>query len=89
MLLISPTVADEDVPGVVDQVTSFVTDRGGSVAEVKPWGRRRLAYHIRDYQEANYVITNLSMDPSNAKELESSLKISEDVIRHLLLRTES
>jgi small subunit ribosomal protein S6 len=86
MLLVSPQIADEDVPAIVDKVTSFVTEHGGSVAEVKPWGRRKMAYHIQDFQEANYVVTNFSMDPKNAVELEASLNISEDLIRHLLTR---
>lgn len=86
MLLVSPQIADEDVTGVVDKVTTFVTERGGNIAEVKPWGRRRMAYNIKDFQEASYVVANFSMDPKNASELEASLNISEEVIRHLLIR---
>ncbi len=88
VILISPQVADEDVSGIVDRVTGFVTERGGSIAEVKPWGRRRMAYHIGDFEEATYIQTNFSMDASHTRELESTLTISEDVIRHLLLRDE-
>ena len=88
VILISPQVADEDVSGVVDRMTGFVTERGGSIYEVKPWGRRRMAYHIGDFEEATYIQTNFSMDPSHTRELETTLTISEDVIRHLLLKDE-
>ncbi|MCL0101471.1 30S ribosomal protein S6 [Dehalococcoidia bacterium] len=88
VILISPQVADEEMSVIIDQVTSFVTDREGSIAFVKPWGRRKMAYHIGDFEEANYVQANFSMDPQHTGELESNLMISEEVIRHLLLRDE-
>ena len=88
VMLVSPQIADEDVNGVVDRVSGFITARGGEIGGVKPWGRRKMAYHIDDFQEANYVQTNFTMDPEQVKDLESSLHISEDVIRHLLVREE-
>jgi small subunit ribosomal protein S6 len=86
--LISPQVGDEDVPKVAERVRTFITDRGGKVAEVKPWGRRRLAYHIGNFQEANYLLFLFSMDPKHARELEESLRLAEDVIRHQLVVAE-
>jgi small subunit ribosomal protein S6 len=88
VILISPQVADEEMSGIVDQVTGFVTDRDGSLTSVTPWGRRKMAYHIGDFEEANYVQTNFSMDPQYTGELENTLMLSEEIIRHLLLRDE-
>ena len=88
VMLISPQVADDDLSGVTDRVTDFVTEHGGSVSEVTPWGRRRLAYHIGDFEEATYVQANFALDPTLTRELEQNLIISEDVIRHLLMRAE-
>ena len=88
VILISPQMADEEMSGVVDQVTTFVTERGGSVSQITPWGRRRMAYHIGDFEEANYVQANFAMDPKHTRELESNLTISEEVIRHLLMKVE-
>lgn len=88
VFLVSPQVADEEVPKVSERVRQFITERGGAVAEVKAWGRRRMAYHIGNFQEANYVQANFTMDPNHAHELEESLQLSEDVIRHLLVVAE-
>lgn len=85
IFLVSPQVADEDAPKVSERVRAFISERGGKVAEVKPWGRRRMAYHIGNFQEANYVQANFSMDPKHARDLEESLRLAEDVIRHLLV----
>lgn len=89
VLLVSPQVADDDVAGVMDKVTEYVAGRGGEVGTVNPWGRRRLAYHIADFEEATYVQANFKLDPEHTKELVASLEISEDVIRHLLVKIES
>ena len=88
MMLVSPEVADDDVDGVVQRFTKFIADNGGEVASVNPWGRRKLAYHIDDYEEASYVQATFSMEPKQAKGLAASLQISGDVIRHLLLKVD-
>ncbi len=85
VMLVSPEIADDQVNTVVEKVTSYVTTHGGKVAEVKPWGRRRLAYHIGNFQEASYVQANFALDPKDAKQLQGDLQISEQVIRHLML----
>lgn len=88
VMLVSPQVADADVPKVVEKVTQYVTSHGGQVASVNPWGRRRLAYHIADFEEANYVQANFKIEPKHTAELEGNLRIAEDVIRHMLVRVQ-
>jgi small subunit ribosomal protein S6 len=63
-----------------------VTSRGGEVNDVQPWGRRKLAYPIKRFVEGNYVLANMRLDPARTHELESGLMISDDVVRHLLIR---
>ena len=87
-LVISPDVADEDVSRTVDRVSGLIKQRGGEVVRVDPWGRRRLAYPIRRFMEGSYVFTHIRMEPEQAQELEASLNISEDVLRHLLVQHE-
>ncbi|MEE9285897.1 MAG: 30S ribosomal protein S6 [Dehalococcoidia bacterium] len=88
VLLVSPQVADEDVSGVMEKVTDYVSGHGGEVGTVNPWGRRRLAYHIADFEEATYIQANFKLEPQHTKELVVSLELSEDVIRHLLVKVE-
>jgi small subunit ribosomal protein S6 len=88
VVLVSPQVADEQVPAVAERIREFITNRKGSVSELKPWGRRRMAYHIGNFQEASYLQVNFTMDSEHASELEESLRLAEDVIRHLLVVAE-
>jgi len=86
-VVISPSVADDEVTATLEKkVSQFITERGGSITEVKPWGRKKLAYPIKNYTEGNYVLTLFKMDPKLTAELESSLQLSEEILRHLLVR---
>mgnify|MGYP005863053795 CR=1 FL=1 len=88
VVIISPDVAEEDVPNTIDKVSQFITSRGGEVVEVDRWGRRKLAYPITRHTEGNYVLTQFKLDPTQVAELEASLELAEEVIRHLLVRAE-
>ncbi len=90
MLVVSPQVDDEGLAATLDRVNRYVSDRGGSVVRQEQWGRlRRLAYPIRNFNEGNYVLTHLEMDPQDTRELEASLHLTEEVLRHLLIRIDS
>lgn len=87
VVIITPQVADDEVPDAVERlVRRPVESQGGVCQEVNVWGRRKLAYPVKKHQEGNYVLTTLELDPTKAKELEQGLLISEEVIRHLLVR---
>jgi len=63
-----------------------VENRGGVCQEISVWGRRKLAYPIKQHAEGSYVLTQLELEPQQTRELERGLLISEDVLRHLLVR---
>jgi small subunit ribosomal protein S6 len=86
IVVMNPDIAEEDVPAALDRVSGAITSRGGEVEEVQPWGRRRLAYPIDRHVEGNYVLSNIRIDPARTHELESNFMISEDILRHLLIR---
>ena len=88
VLVISPEIAEEDVPSTIDKVSQFITGRGGTVAGVNRWGRRKLAYPIHRHMEGNYVVTQFQIDPEQIAGLEASLGLAEEVIRHLVVRTD-
>jgi small subunit ribosomal protein S6 len=84
--IVSPEVTDEELPSVLNKVSEFVSKIGGSVTEVVQWGRKKLAYPVKKFGEGNYILAKLEMKPASTKELEANLKLSNEVIRHLLIR---
>lgn len=89
VVIISPEVADDAVDGVLDNINKLITRDGGTVEETDRWGKRKLAYPIKHFLEGNYVLFRCKLEPASGKGLEASLRISEEVLRHLLVRLDS
>jgi small subunit ribosomal protein S6 len=86
--IIHPEVEEKEVESVVEKVRKIIGDDGGKVTDVNHWGRRRLAYPIKKQLEGYYVVMRVELEPSAINELERKLSLTEEVIRHLLVRTE-
>jgi len=87
--IIEPNIDKEGATDVVEKVSGFVEAINGSVASVDVWGRKQLAYPINNHQEGTYVLLNTKMPPDALGDLERNLKLSEEVIRYLLVKIES
>jgi small subunit ribosomal protein S6 len=87
--IINPEVTDEALETRVNDINQFITGREGVISSVDKWGKKKLAYPLKHHLEGNYVLTRLKISPARCQELEASLKISEDVLRHLLVKVDS
>ena len=86
VLIISPEVVEEKFDATMNTVSQFIADKGGTVSDIEQWGKKRLAYPIKHFTEGNYVLTRCKMPPVLGSELEANLRISEEILRHLLVR---
>ena len=89
VVIINPEVADEGIETLVSRISKYVTDNGGTVASVDKWGKKRLAYPLKRFKEGFYFLARFKIQPNFIKELEASLRISEEVLRHLVTNVES
>jgi small subunit ribosomal protein S6 len=88
MLVLRPDVADDKAQAVIDRTTRQIVAGGGSIVKVAPWGRRRLAYQIDRYREGSYHIILFEAPGEALAELDRTLIITEEVLRHLVTRDE-
>ncbi len=88
MLVIAPDVADDRSQAVVDRTTRQIVAAGGQIVKVAPWGRRRLAYPIDRHRECSYHIILFEAPSDAIVELEHTLLITEEILRHLVTRVE-
>ncbi len=87
VLIVTPEVEDEALDTTIENITSkFITANGGTISNIERWGKRRLAYPIKHFTEGSYVLTQFKLKPTLCKEFEANLRISEEVLRHLLIR---
>jgi small subunit ribosomal protein S6 len=87
--IVEPDVDNEGVTGVVDKVSQFVGAINGEVTSVDVWGRRTLAYPINNHREGTYVLFQTKMPPASIIDLERDLKLSEEIIRYLLVKVDN
>ena len=85
-MIISPEANETEIDAASARVAGFIADRGGLVYDQDYWGLRRLAYPIQKFHEGNYVLTRFALEPAEVIELDSSLKASDDVMRHLTMK---
>lgn len=70
---------------LIDKVKKVVENGKGKVNSVDEWGKKELAYPIKKQTEAIYFLLQLELPPEALKKLEDSLRIEENVLRHLLV----
>jgi len=90
MYIVDPDLTDEQFEPIVERYKKVVADMGGVVGETGKWegGRRRLAYPIKGRSEGVYVLMPFESGIEVPAELDRVLKISDDIIRHIIVRTD-
>jgi small subunit ribosomal protein S6 len=89
VFIVHPELDGDELDGVVNGVEDLIKRNNGKMTKVEPWGLRRLAYPIKKQQEGRYFLMEFDLEPQNIAEMERVLKLTEPVIRHLIVRLES
>jgi small subunit ribosomal protein S6 len=85
-MLILPAEADEAlVTTAVERITKIIAPTGGEVTKLDRWGRKRFAYEIAHQNEGYYVVVRFNAEPATQPELDRTLKIADEVIRHKVM----
>ncbi len=75
----------EQVPGMVERYKSMIEGNGSIIHRSEDWGRRQLAYPIKDIHKAHYVLFNIEADQNTLDELESAFRFNDAVLRHMIM----
>ena len=86
VFILNANLTDDDSVKLLEKVNDQITKLGGTVSETNMWGKRKLAYPIKRQVEGSYVLKKVQMEPTALKELDASLKLTEDVLRYLAVR---
>ncbi len=85
-VIFKPDLSEEKITAALENIKKFITGKGGAISDTRSWGKRRLAYPIKHANEGNYILFKFTMKSNQNRELETNLRISEDVLRHLLVK---
>ena len=84
MLAINPQFEEEELASLIEKVKKIISKEKGEVTNINKWGKRKLAYEIKDFTEAIYVVMKFNIDELSISEFERVLKLEEKIIRYLL-----
>lgn len=86
MYLVQPQADEERLAAVGERLQQAITTLGGKIEKVGMPVRRRLAYEIGKYRDGQYAVLEFSLPPAQAREFERTIKLTEDILRHLVTR---
>ena len=87
LYIIDPAQGEEGIAALVEKFKGIVENHG-TLTSVDEWGKRRLAYPINDEEEGVYTVINFTSEPSFPAELDRVYKITEGVMRSLIVAHE-
>ena len=87
VLIFKADMQDTDRTELLERFKAVIAENG-EVAEVDDWGKRRLAYEINDLKEGYYYIVNFKSEPDHIREFERRLRLSDFIIRYMVIRKE-
>jgi small subunit ribosomal protein S6 len=82
--VVQPDLDETAFNSVIDRLKGWISESGGNVDKMDIWGRRKLAYPIHKHRDGQYVLLNVSLNPSATAELERNLRFLEPVLRYML-----
>ena len=86
LYIVRPDLDEDKVQDVVKRVNTLIERSGGASEQTSLWGKRKLAYEVKHQKEGSYILQDFQIEPGRVPELESALKITEEVLRHLIVR---
>ena len=88
-LVVNAKIEDDARAAVVEKAKDYITRLGGTITNVDEWGKKRLAYEIQKMHEGFYYFIQFEADATAPAEIESHMRIMDNVLRYLVVKKEA
>lgn len=88
IVIVHPNVPEDELPVVVEKITSFIKQRKGEVIKLDQWGKRKCAHKIKKCMKGYYCVLFFTAEPALVAELEKMLRYDEKVLRYQTVRVD-
>ena len=88
IFIINPDLDESQTNGVVEVVTTAIESGGGKVLKIDPWGKKRLAYAVKQHNDGYYVLIVFESSPEFVTQLNGHYRITELIIKHIVVQFE-
>jgi small subunit ribosomal protein S6 len=86
LFIVKPDATEEEIDGLIEQMSKNITTTGGTVDKVEKWGKRRLAYRVEKQREGFYVLLTFTADSQAVREFERKMLVQDAIIKFLTVR---
>lgn len=86
IVIVDSVLEDDQIDDVLGRMTDLVNSQDGAIVRLDKWGRRKLSFEIADRWEGYYIIVEFQGQPELAAELDRTLSLADEVLRHKILR---
>lgn len=86
MYVVQPGVDEERLVAIGERIQQAITTAGGKIDKFNVMGKRRLAYRLDRHRDGIYAVVDFQLDPAQAREVDRTVKLQEDILRHLIIR---
>jgi small subunit ribosomal protein S6 len=87
LFIVHPNLTEEEAKAMTERVQAVI-ETAGTVQEVEEWGKKHLAYEIQKVREGYYTLITFEAEPSVLEELNHVFKITEDILRGIIIKKE-
>ncbi len=87
LFIVHPNLSEEDVKVIIEKVKAVI-EEAGTVTEIEEWGKKRLAYEIQKVRDGYYTLIKFNSEPKVLEELNHVFRITENVLRGIIIKNE-
>ena len=87
-VVVSAKLEDDERTATLEKVKDIITNHGGVITNVDEWGKKRLAYEVQKMREGFYYFIQFDGQSTVPAEIESRVRLMENVVRYLVVRQE-
>jgi len=88
MFIVRPDIEEAEIDKIIETFSGYITQGGGAIKQTEKMGRRRLAYTVRKFNDGFYILLIVDSPASLIHEIERRLRVSEQVIKFITVRTD-
>lgn len=89
IFILHPSLDEEAIKATTEKFKGVIENGGGTIENVDVWGKRKLAYEISKVSEGHYTLINFTANPELPSELDRIFRITDGVLRHIIVKDEN
>ena len=79
---------EEATTAVIEKFSKLIAANGGTVDKEDRWGKKRLAYEIKDCTDGFYCLFNVTCEPACVAEVDRVMKITDELLKHMIVKSD-